>query len=34
VKELEGIKTDNAEISRLMEEIKDALLSEDKAGPN
>jgi tetratricopeptide (TPR) repeat protein len=33
VKELEGIQTDNAEISRLIEEIKDVLLSEG-AGPN
>jgi hypothetical protein len=31
VKELENIKTDNAEILRLMEQIKEALFSEDQA---
>jgi len=34
VKELEGIHTDNAEISQLMDDIKEALRSKDEAGPN
>jgi tetratricopeptide (TPR) repeat protein len=34
MKELEGIKTDNAEILGLMEQIKDAILSEDQATSN
>jgi len=34
VKELEGINTDSAEISRLMDDIKEALRSKDETGPN
>ena len=33
IKGLDGIKTDNAEISQLMGEIKDALRSKDEAVP-